>query len=652
MASLKNGVLLKLLEDMKMEDIALDDDPKPVLLQIRSIIPVLEEGDLWPNRGFFLKVSDLSHAFYVSLTDQQNEMILGNKLKLGQFIYVEKLEKAEPAPLMKGVTPVPGWRPCEGTPVDIIPPPNLVKLLEASGVDSVVEKGVILEKKISKPQSISRKLIRGTSGSESSIKRNERLKGGYEGRRRSLSASKPRRSEVSFALKAEDFEKVSSPDERRLSSVDNDSDGDSVILSSSSAQMAKRRSWTESEIMGVKEIFDSSVVNHEIKLPPRSRSANVSPIRSVGYDSSDDNSSSTTTRRASSVGSAKRLTKNSSKSQTPATKINNVQIPNSLCSLHERKGAETGISWNSLPPNLVKFGKEVIRQRDIALSAAADALQEACASERLLSSLSTLSQFPLGEGEDLQPYVDKFFELQHDLARTRLIMQSLTSISPLRTQESVSCTTNSVKETLTVALERKRNAVAWIKSAVAVDLSPSSAPNFPSTNSMETTNSLKKTSPSSRSNKPKGACIIKKDRSSADITVLLASDKGDCQGEWTSGSTLPAAADLAASLQDECRKLFLSYVEKYLDELEQKSLSMQSDSQIAAMMYKVKMVNDCLDVIVNIEGNPQEGGRGGCAYLEDSEAEAYRRVRNKIYGILLKHVERTAMVLERLNGST
>ncbi|KAL0365304.1 UNVERIFIED_CONTAM: hypothetical protein Sangu_0628000 [Sesamum angustifolium] len=591
MASLKNGVLLKLLEDMKMEDIALDDDPKPVLLQIRSIIP--------------------------------NEMILGNKLKLGQYIYVEKLEKAEPAPLLKGVTPVPGRRPCEGTPVDIVPPPNLVKLLEASGVDSVVEKGVILEKKISKTQSISRKLMRGTSGSESSIKRNERLKGGYEGRCRSSIASKARRSEVSFALKAEDFEKVNSPDECRLSSVDNDSDGDIVILSSSSAHMAKRRSWTESEIMGVKEIFDSSLVNHEIKLPPRSRSANVSPVRSAGYESSDDNSNSTTRRRASLAGSAKRLIKNSSKGRTPALKVNNVQIPNSLCSLHERKGAETGISWNSLPPNLVKFGKDVIRQRDIALSAASDALQEACASERLLSSLSTLSQIPLGEGEDLQPYVDKFFELQHDLARTRLIMQSLTSISPLRTQESDSCMTTSVKETLTVALERKKNAITWIKSAMAVDLSPSSSPNFPSTNPVETTNTLKKTSPSNRSNKPKGASIIKKDRSGADITVLLASDKGDYQGEWTR--------------EDECRKLFLSYVEKYLDELEQKSSSMQSDSQIAAMMYKVKMVNDCLDVIVNIE---------------DSEAEAYRRVRNKIYGILLKHVERTAMVLERLNGST
>jgi len=57
MASLKNGVLVKLLDDMEMEEKDLDDVQKPALLQIRSIIPVLEEGNLWPNRGFFLKVS-------------------------------------------------------------------------------------------------------------------------------------------------------------------------------------------------------------------------------------------------------------------------------------------------------------------------------------------------------------------------------------------------------------------------------------------------------------------------------------------------------------------------------------------------------------------------------------------------------------------
>ncbi|GFP88635.1 hypothetical protein PHJA_001007200 [Phtheirospermum japonicum] len=396
--------------------------------------------------------------------------------------------------------------------------------------------------------------------------------------------------------------------------------------------MSRRRSWQESEILGVKEIFVSSVVKHEIKLPPRSRSANVSPVRSVRYDSLDDNSSSISRRK--SVGSPKRLIKSGDKSQGPVPKTNNVQIANSLCGfVYERKGAESGILWNSIPSNLVKLGKEVIRQRDSALLAAADALQEACASERLLNSLSTLSQFPLAEGDDLQPYVDKCFDLQDDLACSKLIAQSLTSISPFRAPESEP-STNSIKETLNTALERKKKAMTWIKSAVALDLS--SNPTVDPTNTLEVKNPSSK-----RCDKPKSTCTIKKSRSNKDINshFILASAKEDNQADWTRGSTLSAAAELATSLQDECRKMFLSYVEKYLDEVDRKSSSMENEGEVAVMMYKVKMVSDWLSLILNNNN------------LEDpSEAEAYERVRNKIYGILLRHVERTAMAFERVFG--
>ncbi|KAL8554717.1 hypothetical protein ACS0TY_002777 [Phlomoides rotata] len=566
---------------MKMEE---EDDQKCVLLQIRSIIPVLEEGDLWPNRGFFLKVSDASHAMYVSLSQEENEMILGNKLQLGQFIHVQKLEHADPVPLLKGVSPIAGRRPCEGAPKDIVSPADLVKFLEASAtVDSVVEKGVILEKKVS------RKLARGSSSdTESSCKKNEGLK---EGRRRSLSALKAR------------------PGERRTTKCNFYDHEDSVVSSSSSMRVSKRRSWNESEI------FDSSVVKHEIKLP--SPSANVSPLPSVRYDSSDEHlSRDKTTRRG--AGSTKRLiVERSSKSEAPTKE----QISNSLSSLVcDRKGAETRISWNSLPSNLIKCGKEVIKQRDKALLAAADALQEACASERLLNSLSILSQFPTAAGDhDLQPFVDKLFDLQRDLAHTRLIMQSLTSITPLRSQlETESCTNNSIKETLTIAQERKKNADAWIKSALAHDLSLCFPPS--------PTNSLK----------PKG---VKRDRTNAcNLPLILAFD----HKEWSRGASLCAAAELATSLQDEYKKLFLTYVEKYLDEVDRKSSLSEYDGEMAEMMYKVKMVSDCLSVIVKKD----------CEFLGEAEAEAYGRVRNKIYEILLKHVERTAMAFERLNAST
>ncbi|XP_073063904.1 LOW QUALITY PROTEIN: uncharacterized protein [Primulina eburnea] len=648
MGSLKSDVLLKLLEDMKMAENESEDDRKPVLLQIRSIIPVLEEGDLWPNRGFFLKVSDLSHALYVSLPQEQNEMILGNKLKLGQFIYVGKLENAHPVPLLRSVTPVPGRHRCEGTPEDIVSPENLVKILEASGtVDNIVEKGVISEKKISKFSSNS--LMYGLSDSVSLRKGNRGLKDGHRRTFRSLSPSKKCRGDIrtdKCSTRILDYGNNIGDQgtKSRPSSVDYDSDTDSIVSYASSTCISKRRSWNESDILGVKDIFDSSVAKQEIRPPSRSRSANVSPVRSIRYDSSDEHFGSVS-RRRSDIGSAKRLIKRTNKSQISTPKVNNVQIPNSLCSfVYDRKGAETGILWNYLPSSLVKLGKEVIKQRDIAMLAAADALQEACAAEKSLRSLSLFSELPLAEGEDLQPRADKFFELQDDLARTRLIMQSLTSISPFRTQESGCLSTNSIKEALDIALERKKNAATWIKSAVAVDLSPASSVVDPLSN--PTVSTVKKSSTSTQSTKPERPVHVKKATSNTNVPLLFASERDD-QNEWTKGSTLNAATDLAACLDYESRKLFLNDVEEYLDEVERKCSSTKRENSVAGMMYRVKKLSDWLDLIVNKEGNlRKDGGRLSSDDLEDSEIEICGRLKNKIYVILMKHIERTAMAFE------
>ncbi|KAJ8548148.1 hypothetical protein K7X08_021384 [Anisodus acutangulus] len=647
MESLKSGVLVKFLEDMKMggnnnanvsEE---DNDGKPMLLQIRSIIPVLEEGDLWPNRGFYLKVSDVSHATYVSLPEEKNEMILANKLKLGQFIYVEKLEDAHPFPLLRGVTPLPSTRPCDGTPEDIVSVANYLKILEASNSDCIVEKGVISENRIIEIPSNSRKLSHGLSDPDGLKKKNDHLERKSIGTFRSRSASIVGSGENCSAKRSDSKRRNSDLfrelQKSRKRSFDIDSDTES-ILSSLSFSFSKRKSWNESECLGVKEIFDSSVVMHDIR-PPRSSSPTVSPVCSVRYDSSNDNSISSIPRRREVV-STKKM-KSSSKSKTSFSKINCEQASNPIDRLtNDRRGAETGISWDSLPSSLVKLGKEVVKQRDIALVAATDALQEACAAERLLNSLSKFSEFHLAEEDDLQPHVDKFFDLQDDMAHTRLILQSLTNISPLRSSGETDHSTNtgSVKEALTIAVQRKKNSSMWIKSAVALDLSPCSTALNPIHNTMAVTNTAKKSSSTSnRSTKPKGSYIIKSLRNNDGVSFLLSCDK-DEKPEWTRGSTMPTATVLASSLQDECRKLFLGHIEKYLDEVEIKASSMVLDSQIAGMMYKVKRVNDWLDVIINKEPNARKYGS-----LDESEIEVCKRARNKIYGILLKHVERTAM---------
>lgn len=119
MASLTPGVLLKLLQSMN-SNVKVRGEHRSVLLQVISIVPALTGSELWPNQGFFVKVSDSSHSTYVSLSKQDSELILNNELQLGQFFYVERVEGGTPVPILVGVRPVPGRHPFIGNPKDLM----------------------------------------------------------------------------------------------------------------------------------------------------------------------------------------------------------------------------------------------------------------------------------------------------------------------------------------------------------------------------------------------------------------------------------------------------------------------------------------------------------------------------------------------------
>ena len=119
MATLVPGILLKLLQHMNT-DVKVAGEHRSSLLQVVGIVPALAGTDLFSNQGFYLKVSDSSHATYVSLPNEHEDLILSDKIQLGQFIHVERLEVASPVPLLRGVKPVPGRHPCVGSPEDIV----------------------------------------------------------------------------------------------------------------------------------------------------------------------------------------------------------------------------------------------------------------------------------------------------------------------------------------------------------------------------------------------------------------------------------------------------------------------------------------------------------------------------------------------------
>lgn len=128
MASLIAGVLVKLLQSMNANNNNNNNnyvkkvrgEYRSVLLQVISIVPALSGSELWPNQGFFIKVSDSSHSTYVSLSTEDNELILNNKLQLGQFFYVDRIQPGTPVPVIVGVRPLPGRHPFEGNPKDLM----------------------------------------------------------------------------------------------------------------------------------------------------------------------------------------------------------------------------------------------------------------------------------------------------------------------------------------------------------------------------------------------------------------------------------------------------------------------------------------------------------------------------------------------------
>ncbi|XP_019089788.1 PREDICTED: uncharacterized protein LOC104732383 [Camelina sativa] len=119
MASLAPGILLKLLQCMN-SNTRPTGDHRSATLQVTGIVPALAGSDLWPNQGFFVQISDSLNSTYVSLSERDTDLILTNRLQLGQFIYLERLEFATPVPRAAGIRPVAGRHAFVGSPEPLI----------------------------------------------------------------------------------------------------------------------------------------------------------------------------------------------------------------------------------------------------------------------------------------------------------------------------------------------------------------------------------------------------------------------------------------------------------------------------------------------------------------------------------------------------
>lgn len=121
MATLTPGVLLKLLQSMNTGARVTGDHRTP-LLQVIGIVPALSTSDsLWPHNGFFVQLSDSLNSTYVSLSERDTDLILTNRLQLGQFVHVDRFcFDSPPVPRAVNIRSIAGRHGFIGSPEPLI----------------------------------------------------------------------------------------------------------------------------------------------------------------------------------------------------------------------------------------------------------------------------------------------------------------------------------------------------------------------------------------------------------------------------------------------------------------------------------------------------------------------------------------------------
>ncbi|KAE8694888.1 protein TRIGALACTOSYLDIACYLGLYCEROL 2 [Hibiscus syriacus] len=720
MANLVPGVLLKLLQHMN-SDVKVAGEHRSSLLQVVSIVPALAGGELFSNQGFYLKVSDSSHATYVSLPDEHEDLILSDKIQLGQFIHVDRLESASPVPILHGVRPVPGRHPCVGNPEDIVAthslgflnngsksgsgskPGEKVKSPSGSGHGGEKDKSVgsrsnggakedQLDKKMA---SLTRSKSQSTKLSLSPDTKKEPL-----GKLKVHSSRSIPSSPTSCYSLPTSFEKFANGIKQqadikgqrkgspKVGSMEKPSSfhgmspiGKKVPVIKSLVQgielgaKALRKSWEGNMEVKSRDHSKPRASKHDIKQESRSTSV---PRKSTSSEKllSKETKLQTSTRslkeESKSPVSTKKMLDEQEKPNKPRTSIgkksgdltnngglgNLVKIP-----VNSKRLTDASISWGSLPSSVSKLGREVLKHRDAAQTAAIEALQEAAASESLLRCLSLYSDLTTSAKEDNpQPAVDQFLTLHASLNHARMIADSLSKTIPIGL--SSESEENPSEEAMKVTSDGRKYAASWVQAAMATNLSTFSVftkeHSSMSSHASASAQSQKAISANQNililENSAKNASAKSQAKTRPVIGSKLVAQgilrkAGDVSGigpkvpvepppEWTRGNGLDEAVDLAEMLRMESQDWFLGFVEKFLDaDVDTSALS--NNDQIAGMLTQLKSVNDWLDEISSNKDRDEEEEET----TPHVSSETVSRLRKKIYEYLLTHVESAAAAL-------
>ncbi|CAN4094362.1 unnamed protein product [Withania somnifera] len=706
MSTLTPGIVLKLLQSMNTGARVTGDHRSPIL-QVIGIVPALSTSDsLWPHNGFYVQLSDSLNSTYVSLSERDTDLILNNRIQLGQFVHVEKFSfDSPPVPRAVNVRAIAGRHAFVGSPEPLIARVSKGGFLIQPVSDSDPISAYGKNGKIELDSGPVSKLGSGSSSSSGTGSRSGLDSSSGLGSGSGLKDGKEKVVRVREVLAAKEnvemknvnensFEKVNPPKrfsspgsvkQRSVSAGKRSGGGGEVKRSASpvpsktvvpsllAAKEENRRTSREPAIIVPSRYRQPSPTSGRRQASPLvARRMSLSPGRrlsggvkvSPAVDSSGKKKMAAIAAGISKVSEAivgsgkssrkswdegpngdERVEKVLSKKNPDIQAILRTQAaisrrlsdvschaedfgsegkakfgaaenspdpekPNNaapVIPVHEKKWTDGSVPLHTVSAELAKLGKDAMQRRIIASTAAAEALEEALATENILRSLSMFADLrSTSNPKKPLPTINRFMSIYENVVKSTCVAESITNNRGVKKSN----------ENMTM-MEQPKSSLLWVEAALATDLEIVSL----LTNQNSGTQSASvKSPPTYQSTKP-----------SKNPSMVSA-----VTGTWTRGNGMNETVELAKKLQSEMQMWFITFVEESLDAGFRvfKNCSMASDGaasncgSITAILSELKRVNSWLDLVV--------------LKKDEQLIQKIEWLKRKIYGFVIQHVGTTA----------
>ncbi|KAF3450060.1 hypothetical protein FNV43_RR06139 [Rhamnella rubrinervis] len=690
MASLTQGILLKLLQSMN-SNIRVTGDHRSALLQVIGIVPALAGSDLWPNHGFYVQLSDSLNSTYVCLSDRDNDLILTNRLQLGQFVYVDRFEFDSPVPRVCGIRPIAGRHPFVGSPEPLIARISASKrefvIQPVSDSDQSADPiAIYLSSKKpdevrsdNKESKIEAKSEKGRSRQPLAPRDNINLGNSDEtkvsdrpsrfsspaGAKRSASVGKknialverdpspagkgkrsaspvPSKCTVPSLVTAREENrktikepaiivpsryrqpspngrKQASPARRASISPGRRLSGVKVspMVTGAAAESASKKKMV-TIAAGISKVSEAIVgsaksIRKSWDEPPAVLAPVEQKEKVVSKNKPDLQAILRTqaaiSRRLSDVSCRKPNSdsSNNEKAKSSLSEGCTVQERPSCAALgvtvHERKWTDGSVPLDAVSADLARLGKDAMQRKLLASRAAAEALEEAIATESIVRSLSMFSELSsTSKVENPLPTIDRFFSIYDDVVRSSTTAESV----------AISCSSDTPHHD-NIPTEQSQSVSLWVEAALATDL--------------EIVSLL--------TSKDNGASSML-NRSLSKRQSLGSLSQNNVNKAWTRGHGMRDTVELANQLQAEMKMWFLRFIEEALDvagfrvlgecaaaATDGGKLPLDSGS-IAAVLSQLKRVNEWLDRVVS--------------KTDEILHQKVDHLKRKIYNFVIQHV--------------